>query len=370
MGDIFIPGTAIPQHVLAGDIYSSGTNYDSQGQMINQGAITLTPSGTGTVAIPAGYHNGSGYIAQVAVPAANVLTGTTIAGVQGQMVNNGAYNITPTTFNKTIPQGYHNGSGYVVGDSNLVSGNIKSGVSIFGVAGNSNVIDTSGGSAPNTGYLLSGETYFSQGTTIAGAMPNYSGTNELLTWRNNNQDTGVTIEVPQGYWDGSSFPYVSDGNLVPSNIISGVSIFGIAGSYVGEKFASGSGTVATNTDTVYYGYAGANYLSTAGGFNSLTVSGLAFTPSLVIVEYPDSNGYLTAGTHVLSTKFYRTANSTASTASTWTPSGSTILYYGWECYPGANSDYDGMWIQSQMQTNGFKIYTEAGGQSVNWYAFA
>jgi hypothetical protein len=43
--------------------------------------------------------------------------------------------ITPGTSNKAIPAGYHNGEGYVVGDSNLKAENIKKGVSIFGVNG-------------------------------------------------------------------------------------------------------------------------------------------------------------------------------------------------------------------------------------------
>ncbi len=71
----------------------------------------------------------------------HVLAGKTfssrIAGVGavGTMPNRGAVAITPGTSNKAIPAGYHNGEGYVVGDSNLKAENIKKGVSIFGVNG-------------------------------------------------------------------------------------------------------------------------------------------------------------------------------------------------------------------------------------------
>lgn len=43
--------------------------------------------------------------------------------------------ITPGTTNKAILQGVHDGTGYVEGSANLVPGNIKDGVNIFGVIG-------------------------------------------------------------------------------------------------------------------------------------------------------------------------------------------------------------------------------------------
>ena len=52
----------------------------------------------------------------------------------GTMPNNGELNITPTTENQNIPEGYTSG-GTVLGDENLKSENIKKDVSIFGVTG-------------------------------------------------------------------------------------------------------------------------------------------------------------------------------------------------------------------------------------------
>ena len=51
------------------------------------------------------------------------------------VTNIGQQTITPTTTNQTITEGYHNGTGYAEGDADLVAGNIKDGVTIFGVAG-------------------------------------------------------------------------------------------------------------------------------------------------------------------------------------------------------------------------------------------
>jgi hypothetical protein len=55
--------------------------------------------------------------------------------LSGTMPDNGAVTIVPTTTQQTIAMGYHNGSGYVEGDADLVAGNIKGGVSVFGVDG-------------------------------------------------------------------------------------------------------------------------------------------------------------------------------------------------------------------------------------------
>ncbi|WP_410769569.1 phage tail protein [Fontibacillus sp. BL9] len=53
----------------------------------------------------------------------------------GTMPNQGAQVITPGTANKAIPAGYHNGSGYVVGDADLVAGNFPKDVNLFGIQG-------------------------------------------------------------------------------------------------------------------------------------------------------------------------------------------------------------------------------------------
>lgn len=135
MSSLLLPGDAGFADVLAGKKFSAGSKFNAQGTMPNNGAVTLTPSGNGTVAIPAGYHNGSGIVSQVNVPAANVLTGTTIAGVAGTMPNQGSPSWTPGPNNILLPAGYYAG-GTIQGDADLIADNILSGKNIFGVAGN------------------------------------------------------------------------------------------------------------------------------------------------------------------------------------------------------------------------------------------
>lgn len=113
MSSFLLPGSAIPSHVLVGDTFSAGSNFNAAGSMPNNGALTLTP-GASVQSIPAGYHNGSGSVPAVVVPAANVLTGTTIAGTAGTMVNRGGNSFSPlSAVAQAIPAGYYNGTGQV-----------------------------------------------------------------------------------------------------------------------------------------------------------------------------------------------------------------------------------------------------------------
>ncbi|MEW9697933.1 hypothetical protein [Paenibacillus sp. SI8] len=133
MAQLIVAGNATAAQVLTGSTFSAGPLSGTPGTMPNQGAVTITPSASNQ-AIPAGYHNGSGSVPAVVVPAANVLVGTTIAGTAGTMPNRGAPTFTPTTYDQGISAGYFSG-GIVKGDANLIPSKIPSGVTIFGVNG-------------------------------------------------------------------------------------------------------------------------------------------------------------------------------------------------------------------------------------------
>ncbi|GAA0389512.1 phage tail protein [Paenibacillus motobuensis] len=71
----------------------------------------------------------------------DVLAGKTFSniganGLTGTMPNQGAETITPSASDQTIPAGYHNGSGLVKGDANLIASNLPKDKTIFGVTGN------------------------------------------------------------------------------------------------------------------------------------------------------------------------------------------------------------------------------------------
>lgn len=55
-------GDATAAEVLSGKTFSSATLENATGTMTNNGAWTGATTGEGNIAIPAGYHNGSGYV--------------------------------------------------------------------------------------------------------------------------------------------------------------------------------------------------------------------------------------------------------------------------------------------------------------------
>lgn len=126
-------GNAVAAHVLTGETF---TNDDGPqvGTMPNKGQHIIIPASWGKT-IPEGYHDGTGYVSGVDVPANKVLSDTTIAGITGTIPIRSVTQITPTTEIQPIPTGWYPTDCVVFGDANLIPANIKSGVTIFGVLG-------------------------------------------------------------------------------------------------------------------------------------------------------------------------------------------------------------------------------------------
>jgi hypothetical protein len=157
--------------------------------------------------------------------AAQVLSGVTFCnasvGSTGTMTNNGAWSTTPGTTAQTIPTGYHNGSGAVAGDSDLMAGNIREGANIFGVAGSS--IEASGTAVE--GEVLLGKTFSKAGAAgLTGSMPNRGAV--ILT------PGPADVAIVAGYHNGSG-TVVGDTDLTVGNIKKDVTIFGVTGEYRG-----------------------------------------------------------------------------------------------------------------------------------------
>lgn len=93
----------------------------------------------------------------------------------GSMTDNGTVNssISAKAQVVTIAAGKHSGSGTVQIDSTeqakIVSGNIKSGVTILGVSGSSTVNDTSDADA-TAAHIVSGKTAYVNGTKVTGNL--------------------------------------------------------------------------------------------------------------------------------------------------------------------------------------------------------
>ena len=169
-----------------------------------------------------------------AAGAAEVLTGKTYWGIKsgewgsqtGTMTNRGAVTLTPGTTQQAIQQGYHNGSGYVEGDADLATGNIRAGVNIFGVAGKTEVVDTTTGTGAAAGDVLASKTAYVNGAEVTGTMA----TQTLAP---------TTVVVAAGYYAATNLAQV-DTDLVAGNIATNVTIFGIAGTASTNAASAGS----------------------------------------------------------------------------------------------------------------------------------
>nr|DAG64107.1 MAG TPA: tail protein [Caudoviricetes sp.] len=149
------------------------------------------------------------------------LSQVTVSGVSTTYVGSGvtkkaATTYTPGTSNQTIAAStYLSGDITIKGDSNLTAGNIKSGVSIFGVSGS-----------------YTGSTSSSPKLQTKTVTPSAS---------------TQTVKPDSGYDGLSQVTVNGNSNLVAGNIKSGVSIFGVTGTYTG----SGSSTSGSNNVEAY-----------------------------------------------------------------------------------------------------------------------
>jgi hypothetical protein len=99
--------------------------------------VTVNAMPTATQATPSISVSSAGLITASATQTAGYVSAGTKSATK-QLTTQAAKTVTPTTSNQTaVASGrYTTGAITVKGDANLVAGNIKSGVSIFGVAGN------------------------------------------------------------------------------------------------------------------------------------------------------------------------------------------------------------------------------------------
>lgn len=136
-----------------------------------------------------------------------------------QLTTKGATTFTPTTTNQTIASGtYLIGIQTIKGDSNLVAGNIKSGISIFGVTGSysgAGVSLTSATITPSESVQTAtpGTGYDGLSSVTVNAIPNnYIGS--AITTRSSSDVSisGASISVPAGYYSAAVSKSVSTGS--------------------------------------------------------------------------------------------------------------------------------------------------------------
>ena len=163
----------------------------------------------------------------------DVLSGKTFWGRTGAGWGTGTGNIVTQTLSDTtttVSAGYYAATTLATVDTDLASGNIRSGVTVFGVAGSTNVVDTTSGDAV-AGDILSGKIAYVGGGTVTGNI-----VTQTLS------DTTTTVNA--GYYATANLATV-DADLAAANVVSGKTIFGIEGS------ASSAGVPKTGQITSY-----------------------------------------------------------------------------------------------------------------------
>ena len=136
------------------------------------------------------------------------------AWVDGVEVMGNIATRTLSAANDTVSAGYYAATTLSAVDPDLATGNIRGGTTIFGVAGKTEVVDTSSGDAAASDLLLGKKTWV-DGVEITGNIAT-----RTLSAAN---DT-----VSAGYYAATNLTQV-DTNLTAKNIATNVTIFGIVG---------------------------------------------------------------------------------------------------------------------------------------------
>lgn len=196
--------------------------------------------------------------------------------------------VTPGYDSKTVvpDEGYNTlSSVFVAGDHDLISANIRYGVSIFGVTGTYNEFKTQGKSVtpqpysfyvrPDSGYDALSSVYVAgdgdlipanirEGVVIFGVTGTYSTGQNYQTKTVTPNRYGFDVIADAGYNALARVHVNTDGNLTPGNIAKGVTIFGVTGTHISPMKPI---TVIPSKDEQYITPADGFY-----GFSSITVA--------------------------------------------------------------------------------------------------
>ena len=147
---------------MAQNVIINGVTYSNVPQ------VQIPKSGSGTAA----FYD----IADTTAAAGDVLSGKyfyTSGGTktQGSIASKQSSDLTANNLTVTAPAGYYaSAASKTLSDASLVSGNIKSGATIFGVSGATNVIDTTLNSgAAGAANIISGYSAYVNGAKVDGS---------------------------------------------------------------------------------------------------------------------------------------------------------------------------------------------------------
>ena len=232
-------------------VYLGSDAVDMQGGFVTGGASgvklqskTVTPSENTQTVNPDSSYDALSSVTVEAI--SNTYIGSSVT-------KKSAATYTPGTSDQSIASGqYLNGTQTIKGDSNLTAANIKSGVKIFNVTG-SYAGSSSGGNTPN---LQTKTVTPSESTQTVSPDSGYDGLSKVTVNAISSTYIGSDVtkksaatyipkttnqSIASGQYLSGTQTIKGDANLVAGNIKSGVSIFGVTGTYAGGGSSGGSG---------------------------------------------------------------------------------------------------------------------------------
>lgn len=272
----------------------------------------------------------------------NGTAGMSNVTLYSDLIPKSAETYTPGTTDQVISSGvYLGGNQTISGDANLVAGNIKNNISIFGITG------TYAGEAPNLQTKSVTPSESAQAITadsgydgldevdIAAISSTYVGSGIAQRSSSDLSASGATVTVPAGYYANTATKSVSSGSATPASAISGTS-----------ATVSHSGTTLTlsksisNTPQVSAGYVSSG---TAGNSSvSLSATDANFTAANI---KKNISIFGVTGTYEEGSKNAQTAQSTSRSTST---SGTSVISL--TC--SKTGTYDVYWTTFRSSTSG------------------
>lgn len=310
-------------------VYLGSNAVDMQGGFVSGGSSgvklqskTVTPSENTQTVNPDSSYDALSSVTVEAI--SNTYIGSSVT-------KKSAATYTPGTSNQSIASGqYLSGAQTIKGDSNLIAGNIKKGVTIFNVTG-SYAGSSSGGNTPS---LQTKTVTPSESTQTVSPDSGYDGLSKVTVNAISSTYIGSDVtkksaatyipkttdqSIASGQYLSGTQTIKGDANLVAGNIKSGVNIFGVTGTYTGGGSSGGSGNnnveayaVTSTNPSVSFKTAsgtikiwGYGTISSSSGWGGTTTSLIAFdgnkyyksavygSPSSTSLSLSISNGKLT-----------------------------------------------------------------------------
>lgn len=307
-------------------VYLGSNAVDMQGGFVSGGSSgvklqskTVTPSENTQTVNPDSSYDALSSVTVEAI--SNTYIGSSVT-------KKSAATYTPGTSNQSIASGqYLSGAQTIKGDSNLIASNIKKGVTIFNVTGSYN--EATGGPTLQTKTVSPSESTQTVSpdsgydglskVTVNAISSTYIGSD--VTKKSAATYTPKTTDqsIASGQYLSGTQTIKGDANLVAGNIKSGVSIFGVTGTYTSGGSSGGSGNnnveayaVTSTSPSVSFKTAsgtikiwGYGTITSSGGWGGQTTSLVAFEgdkyhksaiyggPSSTNLSLSISNGKLT-----------------------------------------------------------------------------